>query len=145
MYDSLSQRVDDRVVKIKQGCMAAQNGKLEEGLLQAMKAIDNQLARAMQRTPAERDVHGVQKWEPYETRVEHLTAFILNHLGDGDVTMDSLFVLSQAFTKALRFASEDLGADGLGEMRTAYCIDTMEKIERDTGHVLQALRAGHLT
>jgi len=124
--------------------MSAQAGKMEEGLLQAMRAIDNQIARALQRTPAEREAHGVQKWEPYESRVEHLVAFILNQLGDSSASLDSLFVLSQSFTKALRLASEDLGPDGLGAMRSAYCIDTMEKIGRDAAKALNELRASKL-
>jgi len=35
---------------------------LEQGLLTAMKAIDNQIAREMQRSPAEREAPGMQKW-----------------------------------------------------------------------------------
>jgi hypothetical protein len=124
--------------------MSAQVGKMEEGLLQAMRAIDNQIARALQRTPAEREAHGVQKWEPYEARVEDLVAFILNQLGDSTASLDSLFVLSQAFTKALRLASEDLGADGLGAMRSAYCIDAMEKIGLDASKALNGLRSAKL-
>jgi hypothetical protein len=123
--------------------MNAKSDRSEEGLLQAMKAIDNQVARALQRTPAEQEVLGVQKWEPYENRVEHLTAFILNELGDGAVTFDSVIVLAQAFTKALRFAVDDLGADGLGQMRSAYCQDAMEKIERDARAALQTLFTGY--
>jgi hypothetical protein len=119
--------------------------KLEEGLLQAMKAIDNQVARAMQRTPAERDMHGVSKWEPYETRVENSTAFLLNALGEGDVSLDSLLVLAQAFTKALRFASEDLGTEGLGKVRAEYCIDCMQKISNDAAKTLSELRGQELT
>lgn len=124
--------------------MSERLGKLEEGLLQVMQSIDNQIARAMQRTPADREVHGVQKWEPYETRVENLTAFILNQLGDDAASLDSLFVLSQAFTKALRLASEDLGHEGLGAVRTAYCVDTMEKIQDDAARALNELRSERL-
>ncbi len=124
--------------------MTNQHGKLEEGLLQAMKAIDNQVARALQRTPAEREEQGVQKWDAYETRVEHTVAYLLNQLGDGEASLDSLFVLSQAFAKALRLAAEDLGAEGLGSMRTAYCIDCMEKIQRDAQKVLGELRTERL-
>jgi hypothetical protein len=125
--------------------MNAKADKCEEGLLQAMKAIDNQVARALQRSPAEREVEGVSKWEPYESRVENLTAFILNALGDGSVAFDSLIVLGQAFTKALRFAAEDLGTDGLGAVRTMYCKDAMDRIERDAGKALSELRGEPLT
>jgi hypothetical protein len=99
----------------------------------------------MQRTPAEREVHGVSKWEPYESRVENVTAFILNQLGENEVSLDSVFVFAQAFTKVLRLASEDLGADGLGKVRTEYCIDTMEKIASDSSKTLSEIRSQHLT
>jgi len=119
--------------------MNQKTGKLEEGLLLAMKAIDNQVARALQRTPSEREELGVQKWEPYETRIEHVTAFILNELGDNSVSIDSLLVLSQSFTKALRLISEDLGIAGLGNVRSAYCVDAMQKIRRDADKTLGEL------
>ena len=105
-------------------------GKLEEGLLQAMHAIDTQVARAMQRSPAERETMGVQKWE----------AYVLNELGDNSVGLDSVIVLAQAFTKALRLAAEDLGAEGLGVVRSAYCVDAMEKVQRDALRALGELR-----
>ena len=124
---------------------ANKEGKLEEGLTIAMRAIDNQIARAMQRTPTERDVHGVSKWEPYETRVENVTAFILNELGETSVSLDAVFVLAQAFTKALRLASEDLGTDGLGKVRSEYCIDCMQKIANDAEKTLLELRSEGLT
>jgi hypothetical protein len=119
--------------------MSEQRGKLEEGLLQAMKAIDNQVARAMQRTPTEREAQGVQKWEAYETRVEHVAAQVLNDLGEQEVALDSVIVLAQAFTKALRLVTHDLGAEGLGTVRAAYCLDAMRKIERDAQRVARDL------
>lgn len=125
--------------------MTGKPGKLEEGLLQAMHAIDNQVARAMQRSPAEREVLGVQKWEPYDSRVEHITAYILNELGDNAVTLDSILVLSQSFTKALRLAVEDLGHEGLGSVRASYCVDTMEKILRDADRALSELQSESIT
>jgi hypothetical protein len=126
-------------VKDEKVVMNQKIGKLEEGLLLAMKAIDNQVARALQRTPSEREDLGVQKWEPYETRIEHVTAFILNELGDNSVSIDSLLVLSQSFTKALRLISEDLGIAGLGNVRSAYCVDAMQKIRRDADKTLGEL------
>jgi hypothetical protein len=119
--------------------MSEQYGKLEEGLLQAMKAIDNQVARAMQRTPAEKELQGVQKWEPYETRVEHIAAFILNELGAEAITLDAMIVLAQSFTKALRLVTHDLGGEGLGTVRASYCLDAMDKIERDAQRVKREL------
>ncbi len=124
--------------------MTNQYGKLEEGLLQAMKSIDNQIARAMQRSPAEREVHGVQKWEEYESRVEYIAAFLLQEVGDTNLGLDSLLVCAQAFTKALRLVCEDLGDEGLGKLRAAYCRDAMEKIERDAHLPSSTLSDPHL-
>jgi len=119
--------------------MTEQRGKLEDGLAQAMKAIDNQIARAMQRTPAEREAQGVQKWEPYATRVEGIASFLLEEVGDNQVGLDSLIVCAQAFTKALQLLVDDLGEDGLGKVRAAYCLDAMNKISRDAQRVTDAL------
>lgn len=119
--------------------MSEQIGKLEQGLLQAMNAIDNQVARAMQRTPAQRETHGVQKWQPYAVRVEHITAFLLEEVGTNSTTLDSILVLSQAFTKALQLIVSDLGKSGLGEVRAEYCLDAMEKVSRDAQEVMSAL------
>jgi hypothetical protein len=124
--------------------MTEQLGKLEQGLLQAMRAIDNQIARAMQRTPAEREVHGVQKWEPYAVRVEHITAVLLEELGDNTVSLDSLLVLVQAFSKALQLTVGDLDQGGLGALRSAYCLDAMEKVQRDAQEVIGRLREQHM-
>jgi hypothetical protein len=124
--------------------MTQQNGKLEEGLLQAMKSVDNQIARAMQRSPAEREMHGVQKWEAYESRVESIAAFLLQEVGDTNIGLDSLLVFAQAFSKALRLVCDDLGEEGLGKIRSAYCRDAMEKIGRDAHMVSAALSDKHL-
>jgi hypothetical protein len=119
--------------------MTEQRGKLEEGLSQAMKAIDNQIARAMQRTPAERETQGVQKWEPYANRVEGIASFLLEEVGDNQIGLDPLIVCAQAFTKALQLLVDDLGEDGLGKVRAAYCLDAMNKISRDAQRVTDAL------
>ena len=115
---------------------------LEQGLLTAMRALDNQIARAMQRSPSEREVHGVQKWEPISTRVENVCAFVLNSLGDEDVTLDSLLVLSQAMAKSLALVVDDLGAEGLGAMRTGYVSSALERIADDASRTLRGLSGG---
>lgn len=124
--------------------MAEQHGKLEEGLLQAMKAIDNQIARSMQRTPEQREIHGVQKWEPYDTRVENIAAFVLNELGAESITLDGMIVLAQAFTKSLRLICDDLGVEGLGAVRSSYCLNAMEKIELDAHRAVRGLASPHI-
>lgn len=124
--------------------MSSNNGKLEEGLAQALKAIDNQIARAMQRSPAQRELHGVQKWEPYAERVEKIATFLLQEVGDGSIELDSLLVCAQAFAKALQLLCSDLGEEGLGKIRSAYCLDAMEKITRDAQVVIDSLSNGQM-
>lgn len=113
---------------------------LEEGLLRAMNAVDKQISREMQRTPAELEVHGVQKWEPYQKRIEFITSFILNQLGEEKVDLDSVLVLSQAFSKALALVVDDLGDEGLGKLRSEYVTTAAENIDRDAFRVRQALK-----
>ncbi|MFN8389054.1 MAG: hypothetical protein U0136_02040 [Bdellovibrionota bacterium] len=113
---------------------------LEEGLLRAMQALDNQIARAMERTPAEREAHGVQKWEPITERIERVCVFLMNALGDDEVKLDSLVILSQAFAKALTLVTDDLGEEGLGKLRTAYCLNAFEQIAADAERGRAALK-----
>lgn len=111
---------------------------LEHGILTAMKAIDNQIAREMQRSPAELEKHGVQKWEPFMKRIENISALVMNSLGKEEIQLDSLIVMSQAMTKCLQLVIEDLGAESLGKIRTSYCQAAIDNISKD------AFRAGQL-
>jgi hypothetical protein len=104
---------------------------LEEALRTAMRAIDNQIAREMQRTPEEMESHGAQKWDPLDKRIELVTSFVLNSLGESETQLDSLLVLSQAFAKSLRLITDDLEADGLGKLRSQYCKVAFERIAED--------------
>ncbi len=124
--------------------MAKQKEKREplaDGLVKAMQALDRQIAREMQRTPAERDVHGVQKWDPYQKRIELVCALLLNEFGDDNISLDGFIVLAQAFAKSLQLLIEDLGEDGLGNIRSDYCRWALENIQQDcfrAQHPLQA-------
>jgi hypothetical protein len=113
---------------------------LEQGLLQAMKAIDKQIARGMQRTPAEREEKGVVKGEEYSTRIERITTFLLNAFNDGQVELDAFLVLSQALVKSFTLTVEDLGRDGLGEIRSSYCDEATRLMSRDLLRIEAALR-----
>ena len=115
--------------------------KLETGLLTAMQAIDRQVSRELQRTPAEREEHGVQKWEPFQKRIEAIASMMIEKFGDGEVTLDSFVVLAQATTKALSIVAEDLGVDGLGDIRARYCRTSFETIARDMRKGLELLEA----
>lgn len=112
---------------------------LEESLLRAMSAIDNQIAREMQRYPEQVERHGVQKWEPHGKRVELITSFLMNALGDQKINMDSLLVLAQAGAKALSLIIADLGSEGLGKVRSDYCRVAMDAIASDARRANQSL------
>lgn len=112
----------------------------EENLLACMQALDSQVAREMQRAPAEREAHGVQKWEPYQKRVERMCAFVLNSLGDQAVELDSVLILAQALAKTLRLVVDDLGPEGLGKVRSEYCQTTFEGLSKDSYVALQRLK-----
>ena len=113
---------------------------LEEALLRAMNAIDNQIAREMQRYPEQVERQGVQKWEPHSKRVELISSFLMNSLGDQNINMDSLLVLAQATTKALALVVSDLGEEGLGKVRSDYCRVAMDNISSDARRAVQSLR-----
>lgn len=111
---------------------------LEEGLLTALQAIDNQIAREVgSRSPAEREEHGVQKWEPLVTRVERICGFILDKFGENELDLDGIVVLSQALTKTLQLLYEELGEEGLGKVRFNYCTTALEEIEKSASRGLR--------
>ena len=105
---------------------------LEEGLLTALRSLDNQILREVsKRSPADREEHGVQKWEPIDRRVENLCSYVLNLLGEDAVKLDSVVVFAQAFPKILQMVATELGEEGLGEVRTGYCAETFRRITED--------------
>ncbi len=107
----------------------------------AMQAIDNQIEREIgRRSPSDREEHGVQKWEPFQTRIERTASFLLNSLGDQSVQIDSLLVFSQAFAKTLNLLVADLGEEGLGELRSRYMSESLASIARDIGSAQRLLK-----
>lgn len=126
--------------------MADKLTPLEEGLLRALRAIDNQIDREMQRSPAELEKLGVQKWEPFNKRIENISAFLIDRISEQDIQLESLVVAAQAFSKVMKIFAEDLGEAGLGKMRSAYLRWAMENLSRDSYEALRALGAeGELT
>ncbi len=113
---------------------------LEEGLLVALKALDTQIAREMQRDPEDLEKFGVKKWEPYAKRMEIVTSFLLDAIGGQEINLDSLIVFSQATTKALSLIAHDLESKGLGKLRTSYCIEALKRINDDSFRGLQILK-----
>ena len=114
--------------------------KLETSLITAMQALDNQIARAIERTPVQREVHGVQKWEPISQRVEQICVLLINALGDEEIGLDSVVVLAQALSKALFLIVDDLEGQDLGRLRTAYCLSALENILNDSERAQKLLK-----
>ncbi len=112
---------------------------LEHGVITAMRAVDNQVARQMERSPAERDLEGVQKWAPHQQKVEQICALVLEAFGDDEVRFDSVLVTAQAFAKALYLLSEELGEVGLGSVRAGYAREALRNILRDAERGLSGL------
>lgn len=120
-----------------------QLSKLETALLTAMQSIDMQIAREMQRSPSQREEHGVQKWDAYQKRIENISAFLLNNIANRNLELDSLLVLSQAFAKSLQILVEELGEKGLGIVRSSYCMSAADAIARDAGQMIRVLKNDH--
>lgn len=116
-----------------------------EGLGQMLQAIERQIAREMQRSPDELERLGVQKWDPFLERIEKIAAAAVEKLGGGQVGLDSLIVASQALATALQLVVEELGREGLGELRTGYCLWASDNLDRSILRMRQSLsEGGHL-
>ncbi len=118
------------------------NDNIREFLVKALKGVDTQIAREMQRTPVERELHGVQKWEPMRKRIESISVSLIDNFNDQTVNLEAILVLSSALTKALSLIVQDLGVEGLGKIRVNYCRDLFEQIERDITHAETSLHVG---
>lgn len=116
---------------------------LEGGISQLLTAITSQIARELQRSPHEREQEGVRKWKPIEARTEIVTMKALEVVATGQADLDALLVSSQSFVKALMVYVEELGRDGLGQVRREYCRDALEKIQRDVRCGLEVVGEGN--
>lgn len=114
---------------------------MEEGLLRAMQAIDKQVAQELQRPTANADIHGVQKWEPYQKRIEFFSSFLLQSMEEGSIKLDSIFVMAQALAKSLSLALDDAGSAGLDKSRAEYAAASLAAIEKDCFRAGRALRS----
>lgn len=112
---------------------------LQQSLVAALRALENQVAREMQRTPAEEEKLGVQKWVPLQRRVEELSSFLLEYFDQNTVHLDGVLVLAQTLVKVLQILVNDLGEEGLGKVRTGYCLEAIKEIARDCEHTRAAL------
>ena len=103
--------------------------RLEAGLLQAMGAIESQLAREFSsRNPEEVEIHGVSKTGPYLEKIEKISGFVLDSFEGNVIGLDSVIVMSQAFSIILKILMEELGREGLGDVRTRDCIAAINAI-----------------
>lgn len=117
---------------------------LFDGVHRSLRALDSQIAREMQRTPAEREVHGVTKWQPMSKRVELLSAFFLDHIGDPGASEDAfsfeaLLVMAQSTVKALSLVVQDLGESDLGDLRSQYARDALNTMQFDVDRALSEI------
>jgi len=117
---------------------------LFDGVHRSLRAVDSQIAREMQRTPAEREVHGVTKWQPMSKRVELLSAFFLDHIGDPATSEDAfsfeaLLVMAQSTVKALSLLVQDLGEADLGDLRSQYARDALNSMQFDVERALSEI------
>jgi hypothetical protein len=101
---------------------------LDESLIRALELIDSQIARAMERTPEQREKAGVQKWKPLEERIERLSTLILDNFGE-KVQLDSILVMSQVMVKVLGLLCQEMGQEGLGELRSLYVQESLKILE----------------
>ena len=120
---------------------------LFDGVHRSLRAVDSQIAREMQRTPAEREVHGVTKWSPMSKRVELLSAFFLDHIGDPALSEDAfsfeaLLVMAQSTVKALSLIVQDLGEVNLGDLRSTYARDALNTMQFDVERALSEILQG---
>ena len=113
---------------------------LQAGLLTALQSLDNQIAREMQRTPKETESHGTRKWEPIEKRIEIIAGFVLDQVEDKRVQLDAVLTLTQGLSKALQMMITDLGRDGLGKVRSEYCIAAAESLAHDAEQITNAIQ-----
>lgn len=113
---------------------------LEAGLLMSLQAIENQISREVaNRNQEQLAQHGVKRWESFDKRIENITSYLLNSLGENNVSLDSIQVLAQALVKTLAISVEDLQESGLGKLRTSYFVEATARIERDCDLVKQIL------
>ena len=115
---------------------------LEEKLVAVMRSVDKQIQREMQRSPVARETHGVQKWEPIQKRMELISSIVVGALGEEAIELDSVLVFAQAMAKALQLLVDDLGEEGLGSVRSAYCLTAMERISNDMYRAIDRLKGG---
>jgi len=123
--------------------MTESANKVESGILQALIALDNQVAREMQRDPQQVSEQGVQKWQPHDKRIESLMEIILDNFDEGKIQLDSILISAQGLVHALTILIEDLGLVGLGELRRNYCLAAIDRISRNieqAGRVIKEQR-----
>ena len=116
---------------------------LQAGLLAALSALDNQVARDMQRSPQEIEREGVNKWAVYERKIEEVANILLDEFESKNIELDGLLITAAALTKSMQIIVEDLGSDNLGKMRTDYCRKISNSIADTIRRVQAVLNDSH--
>lgn len=113
---------------------------LQAGILTALQALDNQVAREMQRNPQQASEKGTRKWEPIEKRVELVAGYVLDQIEAKNVELDSVLILAQGMSKALQILVTDLGKEGLGKVRSEYCLAAADSLGHDAEQMRNAIQ-----
>ncbi|NBW39866.1 hypothetical protein EBR25_02565 [bacterium] len=104
---------------------------LEQALSRVLETLDAQVAREMQRTPAEREQRGVLKSEAHKKRSEKVSSHILEGISQGEFGLDGALILAEAIPRCLRILAEELGEDDLGKVRSTYLRELFLELERE--------------
>jgi hypothetical protein len=116
---------------------------LESGLMQAMTALDKQITREISsRDPQRTQTRGASARPAQEERAEQVTTFVIDLFASHTVRLDSILVLSEALTHSLQLISEELGQEGLGEVRSAYVTTVAKRLEQFSRRMQQNTAEG---
>ena len=101
-------------------------------LIEVLSSLEKQIARAANRkTELEVAESGFGKENIHSDKIERITGSIITSFEDNEIGLDSVLVLTQALLKSLRFISEDLNNEDLGEVRTELINTTINAVDRD--------------
>ena len=113
---------------------------LSEGLKRALQALDHQVSRDVNtRGPEEVAEKHFEKWEAIDERIERVSSEVLQWVGENEIRLDSMLIMSQALVKALSLAVMELEREGLGKTQTAYCVAAFESMTEDVRRALATL------
>lgn len=123
--------------------MSKKEAPLQDGLLQAMRALDRQIKREVfTRDEKGREEHGQGARGAQLKRVEIVSGLVLDAFADREVGFDGVLVLTEAMVQTLQIIAGELGSEGLGRTRSAYMLDAVSRIERHARLIREQLEDG---